>query len=74
MFDVDPVGKENRLLSELRQWVVGNIRECDIDLGETIVDFMPSSPPIDTGYHRYVFLIYQHPHEIQFEEPFIRSK
>lgn len=72
MFDCDPLGRNSRLLSEMRHWVVGNIRSCDMSKGETIIDYLPPSPIIDTGHHRYVFLMYQHIRPINFEEPFIR--
>lgn len=73
MFDCDPLGQNTRLLSELRHWVVGNIRRCDVDKGETIVDYLPASPIIGTGYHRFVFLMFQQVGRINFEEDFIRK-
>lgn len=73
MFDCDPLGQDNRLLSEAQHWVVGNIPNCEVEQGETIVDYLPAIPLSNTGFHRYVFLIYLQEGRIHFEEPFIRS-
>lgn len=74
MFDIDPLGPKTRLLSEARHWFVGNIHHCDIDSGEIIVDFWPSSPLEGTGQHRYVFLMFKQTKRLNFEETFIKSK
>lgn len=71
MFDPDPLGQMSRLLAEVSHWVVGNIRECDIRKGQVLVDYHPPSPPIDTGSHRYIFLLFKQKGNINFEEQFI---
>lgn len=73
MFDCDPLGQQTRLLAEVSHWVVGNVKKCDINTGQVLTDWHPSSPPDDTGDHRYVFLVFKHKKEIVFEEPFIRN-
>lgn len=73
MFDCDPLGQSTRLLAEFSHWIVGNIHECDVHEGQVLTDFLPSSPAADTGFHRYVFLMFKQDGRIHFEEPFIRS-
>lgn len=40
-------------------WVVGNIPGNNIDKGDIFTSFFPSTPPKDTGEHRYVFLFFK---------------
>lgn len=73
MFDVEPLGPNNELLSEAKQWVIGNINKCDLTEGEIIVDYLAPTPLNGTGSHRYVFLLYKQRRKINFEEEFIRT-
>ncbi len=43
-------------------WMVTNIPEGDISKGEEVVEYMGPAPP--KGLHRYVFLLFKHPPEI----------
>lgn len=71
--DLDPLGKDNPLLSEVRYWAVGNIQNCDFDTGEVISDYLPPTPIYNTPGHRFVYLIYRRSTPQTFEEPFITS-
>lgn len=69
--DLDPLGTDNSLLSQLRYWAVGNIHNCDFDSGEVITDYLPPTPVYDTPPHRFVYLLYKRSSPMNFEEPFI---
>lgn len=69
MTDLDPLGMATRLLVEGRHWLVGNIPGTNIDKGETIDEFFSSGPPIGSGFHRYVQIVYKQPGRLVFDEP-----
>ncbi|XP_044748925.1 protein D3-like [Coccinella septempunctata] len=54
-------------------WLVGNIPCGSIERGRTIASYVGPAPPRNTGYHRYVFLVYQQCCEINFQEKFISN-
>lgn len=67
MFDIDPLGQKNVLLTEGKQWVVGNINNCNLTAGETIADYLPPTPVPGAGDHRYVFILYEQKRRMNFE-------
>lgn len=71
--DLDPLGRDNPLLSEVRYWAVGNTDSCDFDAGEVIYDYLPPTPIYDTPPHRFVYLFYKRSSPMNFEESFIKS-
>lgn len=73
-FDLDVLGKDNRLVDEGRLWLVVNITDCDWRLGETVVDLLSPTPLYGSGKHRYVFLVYEQEPGVYFEEPFVDAK
>lgn len=44
---------------EVRHWSIVNIPGKNVDKGETIVEFIGSGPPQNTGLHRYIFLVFK---------------
>lgn len=70
-FDPDVLGSGNQLLNEGRLWFVANISDCNIEKGETIVEYLPPIPLYGTGDHRIVILIYKQQRGVYFEEPFV---
>lgn len=73
LFDLDVLGKNNRLLVEGRSWLVANITNCNWHDGETIVDLLSPTPLYGSGLHRYVFLVYEQSPGVYYEEPYITS-
>ncbi|KAG1666260.1 Protein D1 [Nymphon striatum] len=51
---------------EYQHWTVGNIPGSNLDKGEILADFIPSTPSKGSGTHRILFLIYQQPGYLQF--------
>ncbi|XP_045503218.1 protein D2-like [Colias croceus] len=56
-------------LPEFHHWLVGNIPGQNVASGETLSAYIGSGPPLGTGLHRYVFLVYKQPGKLSFDEP-----
>ncbi|XP_063388484.1 phosphatidylethanolamine-binding protein homolog F40A3.3-like isoform X2 [Cydia fagiglandana] len=54
---------------EWHHWLVGNVPGNNVAAGETLSAYVGSGPPQGTGLHRYVFLVYQQPGKLSFDEP-----
>ncbi|KXJ80121.1 hypothetical protein RP20_CCG026444 [Aedes albopictus] len=59
MTDPDSPSPANPTKREYRHWVVVNVPGVDVAAGETVVEYLGSAPPENTGFHRYVFLLYK---------------
>lgn len=59
MTDPDAPSKENKMWGEARHWLVVNIPGNDISKGQTVIEYVGSGPPKDTGLHRYIFFIFR---------------
>lgn len=75
----NPDGHLTQQDSEYCHWMVGNIPNGDISKGEVIVPYLQPIPPKGTGYHRYVFILYQQEKKIDLNsykvsEPFNLEK
>ena len=62
--DPDAPSRENPTYREWLHWVVKNVkvtnrRRVDVEAGDTVVEYVSSAPPKDTGKHRYVFLLFE---------------
>lgn len=73
MVDLDVPSRKNPILREYCNWLVGNIPACNINKGEVLYDYVGAAPSRDSGYHRYVFLLYKQAHKIDFMEEHIGS-
>ncbi|XP_044583154.1 protein D1-like [Cotesia glomerata] len=61
-----PVRGYNR---EWQHWLVGNIPEDKVAKGEVLTEYVGPAPPMKSGKHRYVFLLYkQNQGAITFDE------
>lgn len=56
------------LISEWHHYLVGNIPGSDISRGEVLSEYVGAGPPQGTGLHRYIFLIYEQPGKLTFDE------
>lgn len=74
LVDVEPLGAKTPLLAEGRLLLVGNIKHCDYNKGETIIDYLQPLPLLGTGLCRYVVLVYKQRGHIVFTEPHVKSK
>lgn len=59
MIDPDAPSKNFPLVSPLLHYMVINAPYADSWEGETLVPYMKPSPAPGTGFHRYVFLVYE---------------
>ncbi|XP_030754179.1 protein D2-like [Sitophilus oryzae] len=68
MTDPDAPSRTSPDRKEARHWLVGNIPGSDVSKGQVISAYIGSGPPQGSGLHRYIFLIYQQPGKITFDE------
>ncbi|XP_004922749.1 protein D2 [Bombyx mori] len=69
MVDPDVPSRKLPINRELQHWLVGNIQGNEVCSGETLSQYLGAAPPIATGLHRYVFLLYKQPSKLTFDEP-----
>nr|CAH7752655.1 unnamed protein product [Callosobruchus chinensis] len=68
MTDPDAPSRKEPKFREWHHWLVGNVPGCDVSKGETLSAYVGSGPPQGTGLHRYVFLVYEQPAKLNFDE------
>lgn len=66
MTDPDAPSRIEPTYREFKHWVVVNIPGSDVEKGENLAEFVGSGPPMGTGLHRYVFLVYEQPRKLPF--------
>lgn len=59
MTDPDAPSRAAPVRREFRHWLVMNIPGTSVAAGDTVIGFIGSGPPKDTGLHRYTFLLYE---------------
>ena len=59
MTDPDAPSRANPLYREFLHWVVTNIPGEDIVKGDTLLSYVSSAPPCNSGPHRYIFLVFE---------------
>lgn len=73
--DPDAPSRTKATMREYRHWAVVNIPGNAVEMGETVVDYIGSGAPKDTGLHRYVFLVYKQPNgKIQNRETSVSNR
>ncbi|KAG5878105.1 hypothetical protein JTB14_017972 [Gonioctena quinquepunctata] len=68
MVDPDAPSRADPKVREVLHWLVGNVPGIDVAKGDAIAEYRGSGPPLGTGLHRYIFLIYKQKEKINFEE------
>ncbi|EDW11373.2 protein D3 [Drosophila mojavensis] len=68
MTDPDAPSRKDPKFREWHHWLVGNIPGNNLSKGQVLSAFIGSGPPPDTGLHRYVFLVYEQPCKLDFDE------
>lgn len=59
---------------EVRHWLVVNIPDNSIRDGLPIAEYLGSGAPIDSGLHRYIFLIYRQSGRIYYDGAVVSNK
>lgn len=59
MVDPDAPSHNAPVFRSFRHWVVVNIPGSDVATGNTITTYQKPTPPLGSGRHRYVFLVYK---------------
>ncbi|ODM88164.1 Phosphatidylethanolamine-binding protein 1 [Orchesella cincta] len=72
--DPDAPSRKEPTYREFHHWLVGNIPGTEIAKGDTLTEYVGSGPPQGTGLHRYVFLIYEQPGKLTFDEKRISNR
>ncbi|XP_023025387.1 protein D3 isoform X1 [Leptinotarsa decemlineata] len=68
MVDPDAPSRKEPKIREVLHWLVVNVPGMDITKGDVIAEYRGSGPPLGTGVHRYIFLIYKQNGKINFDE------
>lgn len=59
MTDPDAPSRVNPNLREFIHWVIVNIPAHQVNLGTTVLPYLPPAPAYATGLHRYIFCLYK---------------
>ena len=59
MIDPDAPSMADPKFRHYKHWVVVNIPANDVTAGQTLTAYIGAGPPKGTGFHRYVFLVYE---------------
>nr|XP_018906025.1 PREDICTED: protein D2-like [Bemisia tabaci] len=68
MTDPDAPSTSNPYNREWQHWVVGNIPELRVDLGEVLTPYIGAIHPKGDGLHRYVFTVYHQHGKVNFTD------
>jgi len=74
MMDLDVYSRAEPALREFDHWRVGNIPGSDVSKGEVLSGYIGAGPPVGTGFHRYVFLLFKQPGKLTFDEPRLSNR
>ncbi|CAH1641271.1 unnamed protein product [Spodoptera littoralis] len=67
--DPDAPSRAEPVWREFAHWLVGNVPGDDIASGDQLMQYFGAGPSLGSGLHRYVFLVYQQPAKLDFDEP-----
>eukprot|EP01084_Bolivina_argentea_P307081 530710_1 len=59
MVDPDPPSRKYPIMAQIVHWMVINIPLNELNKGVTIASYRGPGPPPFTGFHRYIFLLYE---------------
>lgn len=74
MIDPDAPSYDNPKFREWLHWLIVNIPGNKISSGEILADYRGPQPPKRTGFHRYVFLVYEQKQKINTKDQTIISR
>lgn len=67
LVDPDAPSRRDPKSRSFKHWAVINILGSDVSSGDEITAYIGAGPPKDTGFHRYVFLVYKQNGRIEYE-------
>uniref|UniRef100_A0A1I8QCD4 Phosphatidylethanolamine-binding protein n=1 Tax=Stomoxys calcitrans TaxID=35570 RepID=A0A1I8QCD4_STOCA len=70
MTEPDAPSRADKSVGEWQHWLVGNIAGNDVAKGTLLSGYQGSGPMLGTGLHRYVYLLFKQPHQLEFDEKF----
>ncbi|KAK7791191.1 hypothetical protein R5R35_005394 [Gryllus longicercus] len=68
MTDPDAPSRATPTNREFLHWLVGNVPGGDVARGEVLAEYVGSGPPLGTGLHRYVLLVFRQPGRMEFDD------
>ncbi|KAI1287976.1 Phosphatidylethanolamine-binding -like protein F40A3.3 [Halotydeus destructor] len=72
--DPDAPSRLDPKYREWHHWLVVNIPANEVGRGRTIYEYVGAGPPKGTGLHRYVYLAFKQPKELNPDEPLLPNK
>ncbi|XP_065356004.1 putative odorant-binding protein A5 [Calliphora vicina] len=73
MASPDAPDAANPIWGEFVHWLVGNVPGKDVDKGDEYCAYIGPLAPKTGGVMRYVFLVYEQPGKLVFDEPFYKQ-
>lgn len=67
----DAPDANNPIWREFLHWLVVNVPGKDVDKGEIFSPYLGPAAPKTGGMMRYVFLVYEQPGKLDFDEPYV---
>ncbi|XP_037948324.1 protein D2-like [Teleopsis dalmanni] len=71
MINPDQPNRARPVYREFLHWLIVNIPGNRLDYGNELAEYIGPVPPMNTGLHRIVFLVFKQPCILNFEENFI---
>uniref|UniRef100_A0A8D0GBM4 Phosphatidylethanolamine-binding protein 1 n=1 Tax=Sphenodon punctatus TaxID=8508 RepID=A0A8D0GBM4_SPHPU len=72
--DLDVPSRKDPKLREWHHFLVTNMKGNDLSSGCILSDYVGSAPSKGTGLHRYVWLIYEQPQQLNCDEPILSNR
>lgn len=70
----DVISRWNPTQRSYNLWTVINIPGCNVNKGDAIFGFVTGAPVEGTGYHRFVFLVFEQRGRIDYDLPYVSSR
>ncbi|XP_069475295.1 phosphatidylethanolamine-binding protein 1 isoform X2 [Ambystoma mexicanum] len=74
MTDPDAPSRKNPKFREWHHYLATNVKGGDLSTGFVQSDYVGAGPPKGTGLHRYVWLVYEQPGPIKYDEPVLSNR
>jgi len=74
MTDPDAPSRQAPKYREWHHWLVVNIPGSSVGEGKTLSQYVGSGPPKGTGLHRYVFLVFRQPGQLNTDEKVLSNR
>ncbi|CAH1258161.1 PEBP1 [Branchiostoma lanceolatum] len=75
MTGLDNPSRANPIFREYYHLIIGNIEanpggdQVPLETGDVIAEYLAPAPNRNTGLHRFMILLFQQPHRLEFDEP-----